>query len=78
MRNIDIEELIELIQIFAVPNAEIKEDTKILELNFIDSMNVIQIIAEIEGKYSLKIGAMDLSFDDFESPQTLKVALDKI
>lgn len=78
MRDIDINELIEIIGIFAVPDSEINIDTKILELELIDSLNVMQIISEIEGRYSMSIGAMDLSFDDFETPMLLKVALDKI
>lgn len=78
MRDINIDELIEIIGIFSIPGSIIEEDTKMLEQELIDSINVMQIISEIEGKYSLSIGAMDLSFDDFETPMILKIALDKI
>ncbi len=78
MKTININDLIEIILIFAVPNSKITEDTKLLEQEVIDSLNVMQIISEIEAQYSLSIGAMDLSFGDFESPSILKQALDKL
>lgn len=74
----DIQSLINIISIFSEPGVEITSETRLLEESLIDSMNVMQIISEIESQYSISIGAMDVSFDDFESPSRLKKALDKL
>ena len=74
---VNLEELISIIQMFAVEGSVISADSKLLDDEIIDSLNVVQIIAEVEARFSVKIGAMDLSFDDFESPATLAIALAK-
>ena len=75
---VNLEELISIVEMFAVGGSTINADTQLLGDELIDSLNVIQIIAEIEAKFGVKIGAMDLSFDDFESPATLASALKKL
>ena len=75
---VNLEELISIVEMFAVGGSTINADAQLLGDELIDSLNVVQIIAEIEAKFGVKIGAMDLSFDDFESPATLASALKKL
>lgn len=76
--NAEISEIISIIEIFARSDSTITGNSKLLEDGIIDSLNVVQIISEIEATYDVKIGAMELSFDDFESPATLAAALKNI
>ena len=66
MAEIEIEDLIGVVEMFAVSGAKILPDTLLLKEELIDSLNVVQIISQVESLYALEIGAMDLSFDDFE------------
>lgn len=75
---VNLEELISIIEMFAADGADIVADSKLLDDELIDSLNVVQIIAEIEARFGVKIGAMDLSFDDFASPTILAAALAKL
>lgn len=78
MGNFNINKTIEIISIFSIEGIDILEDTKLLDKELIDSINVIQIISEVENQYEIKIGPMDLSFDDFETPKILNNALNKL
>jgi acyl carrier protein len=78
MAEIEIEDLIGVVEMFAVSGAKILPDTLLLKEELIDSLNVVQIISQVESLYALEIGAMDLSFDDFESPNKLLDALSKL
>ena len=78
MKEVNLDNLIEIITLFSVPNAQIEPETKLIKDGLIDSLNVMQIISELEGQYSIRIGAMDLSFDDFDTPNSLKKALDSL
>ena len=75
---VTIKDVIDIISIYAKPGYEILENSKILEDQIIDSINVIQIIAEIEARMNIKISSMDLDFDDFETPLKLVDALRKV
>lgn len=75
MDKVPIEKVIKIISIFSKPGTQITTHLELLELELIDSLNVMQIIAEIEAEFSISIGPMDLSFDDFESPAVLRDAL---
>lgn len=75
---VDVADLISIIEIFAKRDFPIASNSRLLEDGIIDSLNLVQIISEIEAKYDLKIGAMDISFEDFESPALLAEALEKI
>ena len=55
---VDAKEIIDIIVIYAKSNHEISENTKILETGLIDSINVIQIIAEIEARMNIKISSI--------------------
>jgi len=75
---VSLEELITIVEMFAVSGSEIHAKSELLNDGLIDSLNVIQIIAEVETRFGIEIGAMDISFDDFESPTTLATALKKL
>lgn len=57
---------------------EIQVDTKIIEDGYIDSLNVFHIIAELEAKFSVAIGVMDATVEDFSSPQNILALLERI
>ncbi|EAQ65677.1 hypothetical protein MED121_08933 [Marinomonas sp. MED121] len=78
MEKISLQQTISIITIYSQEGIEITPETKLLENEVIDSINVIQIISELESQFNVKIGPMDFSFDDFETPITLKNAIDKL
>ena len=56
-------------------NATIEADTLIIEDGVIDSLSVINLIMEIEREFSMKMGIMDVTIDDFQSPSKIQEAI---
>lgn len=66
-----VEAVVEIVSALAQRPEPIQPDSKILDEGYIDSLNMFHILAEIESRFSVQIGAMDVSIADFESPLTI-------
>jgi len=73
--NQHIERIINLIKPMSRGNATIEADTLIIEDGVIDSLSVINLIMEIEREFSMKMGIMDVTIDDFQSPSKIQEAI---
>ena len=71
MTTCTIDEILEIIKMFAQPNAKIDSSTNLLGDKAIDSINTIQIIVELERRFNLTLSNMELTFDDFLNPIVL-------
>lgn len=70
--------VIETVTPFLNKQDDFLEDTEILESGLIDSLNILQVIAELERRFSLKIGPLDMTFDDFKTCRTISIRLEKL
>ena len=50
-------------------------NTQLMEQGLLDSAALVNILLELEARLGIRIGADDLTFDHFQSPQTLADAL---
>ena len=73
-----IESIIEIIKIFSQPGIRISATTNLVEVKAIDSVNILQIISELESRFNLSLGAMGITFDNFKSPETLFQAVQEL
>jgi len=63
--------VIDIIRPIARTRTDIQADTAIIQDGIIDSLSVINIIMEIERAFNLQIGAMDVTIDDFQTPEKI-------
>ena len=70
-----IERIVALIKPMSRSNAPIVADTMIIEDGIIDSLSVINLIMEIEREFSMKMGIMDVTIDDFQTPAKIQDAI---
>ena len=68
----------ETVNPFVSTQSDFTADTEILESGLIDSLNVLQVIAELERRFDLKIGPLDMTFDDFKTCQTIADRIGKL
>lgn len=73
-----MKKVIDAIALFAIADATIESETKILDEGIIDSLNVMQIIAELERVFDKRIPVTQVVLDDFASPSTIVEALERI
>lgn len=79
MENNDtIARVIKLIEPMAQGKFNIEADTMIIEDNVIDSLSVINLIMEIEREFKMRMGIMDVTIDDFQSPLKIQQAIDRL
>jgi acyl carrier protein len=67
--------VIEAVELFAPTGAVIQPESMLLEDELIDSMNILQIVVELESRLEMSIGPLDISFEDFATPQRLADAV---
>jgi len=70
-----IERIVALIKPMSRGNVTIEADTMIIEDGVIDSLSVINLIMEIEREFSMKMGIMDVTIDDFQTPAKIQDAI---
>ncbi len=68
----------ETVNPFLNSQAGFTPETEILESGLIDSLNVLQVIAELERRFGLKIGPLDMTFDDFKTCKTITSRIEKL
>ncbi len=73
--NQHIDRIVALIKPMSRSKIEIKADTMIIEDGVIDSLSVINLIMEIEREFSMKMGIMDVTIDDFQTPGKIQEAI---
>lgn len=74
-KNQNIERIVALIKPMSRGNVTIEPNTMIIEDGVIDSLSVINLIMEIEREFSMKMGIMDVTIDDFQSPAKIEEAI---
>ncbi|MDB2439167.1 hypothetical protein N9W89_10655 [Hellea sp.] len=78
MDNNTIERVIKLIKPMSRGKVDIQPDTMIIEDKVIDSLSVINLIMEIEREFDMRMGVMDVTIDDFQSPIKIQEAIDRL
>jgi len=73
--NQHIERIVALIKPMSRSNVSIVAETMIIEDEVIDSLSVINLIMEIEREFDMKMGIMDVTIDDFQSPVKIQEAI---
>lgn len=73
--NQHIERIVALIKPMSRGNVTIEADTMIIEDGVIDSLSVINLIMEIEREFSMRMGIMDVTIDDFQTPAKIQAAI---
>jgi|GEM_PF-2345165 len=76
--NDNIDRIINLIKPMSRGNTTIEPETMIIEDNVIDSLSVINLIMEIEREFSMRMGIMDVTIDDFQSPVKILAAIERL
>ena len=74
----NLERIIGLIKPMSRSKSDIKPETLIIEENVIDSLSVINLIMEIEREFKMRIGIMDVTIDDFQSPLKIHEAIERL
>jgi len=70
--------VIEVVELYAEGQATVTPDIALLETGVIDSLNMLQIVIELERRLKMRIGAVDLVYDDFYSPRQLADAITRL
>ena len=73
-----LEEIMEVVTPFLPKGCRAEAQTRLMEDNLLDSVNVVQIIAELERRFAVRIGPLDMSFDDFETCLAIAAAIDRL
>lgn len=70
MTNLD--KIIEILKdVTPDPNAEIEEDTELIESGVIDSFDTVSLILELNDEFGIDIGVEDILPENFETPKTI-------
>jgi len=72
-----IQQIIDIIRPIAKSRDPIEAHTRIIEDGIIDSLSVINLIMEIERAFEIKIGIMDVTINDFETPAKIAEIIDR-
>lgn len=67
--------VIETVELFVPNGAVIQPESMLLEDGLVDSMNILQIVVELESRLGMSIGPLDISFEDFATPQRIADAV---
>jgi acyl carrier protein len=67
--------VIEAVKLFVPTGTVIQPESMLLEDELIDSMNILQIVVELESRLGMSIGPLDISFEDFATPQRIADAV---
>lgn len=53
------------------PDADIQEDTELIESGIIDSFDTVSLILELNDAFDIEIGVEDILPENFETPDTI-------
>ena len=74
----NINRIIKLIMPMVRGNHTVEPGTMIIEDGVIDSLSVINLIMEIEREFGMRIKPMDVTIDDFQSPERIEAAIGRL
>jgi len=73
-----IDGIMEIIEVISRRSEDITPDTYIIRDGYIDSLNIFQIIIEIENRFNVSIGIMDAIVEDFSTPNTILALVNRL
>lgn len=77
--NVELDPLTEYIHTYAPHLAsEVTEDTPLLELGLLDSLDLIKLIAFLERRYHIVVPEEDIISDNFRNLVAIRTLIDRI
>lgn len=70
--------MIDAVKLFVPAGTPVQAETMLLEEELIDSMNILQIVVELEGRLGMAIGPLDIAFEDFSTPMRIAEAVTEL
>lgn len=72
-----MEKIIEIIKGIR-PAANIDENTRLLDEHIIDSLSMIQLVAELDDEFDVEIEAMDIIPENFETVSAISKLIERL
>lgn len=72
-----MEKIIEIIKDIR-PAANIDENTRLLDEHIIDSLSMIQLVAELDDEFDVEIEAMDIIPENFETVSAISKLIERL
>lgn len=66
-----IEAVLECVRPFVANGTVIDADTLLIGEGHLDSLNLVQVLLALEGRFAITLGPSNVTFDDFESGRRL-------
>ena len=71
-------DVIDAVKLFVPAGTPVQAETMLLDAELIDSMNILQIVVELENRLGMSIGPLDIAFEDFSTPKRIAEAVTEL